>query len=108
MSNRRKFLQLSGVLSAGLLTGLSTACTSPKLSQKYIDRNLIASNKFKRYPKLEISRDRIVKETVGLRPFRKRGFRLEKQELGNKTIIHNYGHGGKRVVAILGDGKTGN
>jgi D-amino-acid oxidase len=93
MTNRRKFLQLTGALGAGLITGLS-ACTSPRISQKYIDRNLIASNKFKRYPKLEISLDRIVKETVGLRPFRKRGFRLEKQELGSKTIIHNYGHGG--------------
>ena len=93
MSSRRKFLQFSGALGAGLFTGLS-ACTSPKFSQKYIDRNLIASNKFRLYPKLEISHDRIVKETVGLRPFRKRGFRLEKQELGNKTIIHNYGHGG--------------
>lgn len=87
-------MQLSGILGAGLLTGLSNACTSPKLSQKYMDRNFIASNKFKRFPKLEISLDRIVKETVGLRPFRKKGFRVEKQELGSKTIIHNYGHGG--------------
>src|SRR5918993_1520207 len=94
MTNRRKFLQLSGAISAGFLSGLSSACTSPKVSQKYIDRNFIASNKFKLYPKLDISRDRIVKETVGLRPFRKRGFRVEKQELGSKTIIHNYGHGG--------------
>ncbi len=94
MTNRRKFLQLSGALGAGLLTGIATACTSPKISQKYIDRNFIASNKFKRYPKLEISLDRIVKETVGLRPFRKKGFRVEKEELGSKTIIHNYGHGG--------------
>ena len=94
MTNRRKFLQLSGILGAGLLTGLHAGCTSPKFSQKYIDRNFIASNKFKRYPKLDISLDRIVKETVGLRPFRKKGFRVEKQELGNKTIVHNYGHGG--------------
>jgi D-amino-acid oxidase len=94
MTNRRKFLQLSGALGTGLLAGLSSACTSSKLSQKYMDRNLIASNKFKLFPRLDISRDRIVKETVGLRPFRKRGFRVEKQELGSKTIIHNYGHGG--------------
>src|ERR671913_1772897 len=94
MTNRRKFLQLSGLLGTGLLAGLSSACTPSKFSQKYMDRNLIASNKFKLSPRLDISRDRIVKETVGLRPFRKRGFRVEKQELGSKTIIHNYGHGG--------------
>ncbi|HKZ39223.1 MAG TPA: twin-arginine translocation signal domain-containing protein, partial [Chryseolinea sp.] len=73
MTNRRKFLQMSGLLGAGILTGLTSACTSPKFSQKYIDRNFIASNKFKRFPRLEISRDRIVKETVGLRPFRRNG-----------------------------------
>lgn len=94
MPNRRKFLQLAGILGAGLLTGLSSACTSPRVSQKYLDRNFIASNKFKRFPKLEISMDRIVKETVGLRPFRRKGFRVEKQDLGGKTIVHNYGHGG--------------
>lgn len=94
MSTRRKFLQLSGVLGAGLLSGLTSACNAPKISQKYLDRNFIASNKFKRYPKLEVSLDRVVKETVGLRPFRRKGFRVEKEELGSKTIIHNYGHGG--------------
>ena len=104
MTNRRKFLQLSGALGAGLLTGLSSACTSPKFSQKYMDRNFIASNKFKRFPKLEISLDRVVKETVGLRPFRKKGFRLEKEELGNKTIIHNYGHGGSGWSLSWGTG----
>lgn len=94
MTNRRKFLQMSGLLGAGLLTGVASACTSPKFSQKYIDRNFIASNKFKRFPKLDIALDRVVKETVGLRPFRRKGFRVEKEELGSKTIIHNYGHGG--------------
>lgn len=94
MNSRRKFLQMSGAIGAGLIGGLSAACTAPTLSQKYLDRNFIASNKFRRFPKLEISSDRIVKETVGLRPFRKKGFRVEKEMLGSKTIIHNYGHGG--------------
>jgi D-amino-acid oxidase len=38
--------------------------------------------------------DRIVKETVGLRPFRASGPRLDVEQLGSKTIVHNYGHGG--------------
>jgi len=105
MTNRRKFLQMSGLLGAGILTGLTSSCTSPKFSQKYIDRNFIASNKFKRFPKLEISADRIVKETVGLRPFRKNGFRVEKQELGAKTIVHNYGHGGSGWSLSWGTGR---
>lgn len=34
---------------------------------------------------------------VGIRPFRKAGIRLEKDMIGSKTIIHNYGHGGAGV-----------
>jgi hypothetical protein len=104
MTNRRKFLQLSASLGAGLLTGLTTACTSPHLSQKYLDRNFIASSKFKRFPRLQISMDRVIKETVGLRPFRKTGFRVAKEELGNKTVIHNYGHGGSGWSLSWGTG----
>jgi glycine/D-amino acid oxidase-like deaminating enzyme len=93
MQDRRNFLKVAGVLGAGVIAGVS-GCTSPKVSQRFIDRNFIASDKFKKFPKLQVSMDRIVKETVGLRPFRKNGFRVEKEALGSKTIIHNYGHGG--------------
>jgi hypothetical protein len=94
IGNRRKFLQAAGILGAGLLSGANTSCTSPKFSQKFIDHNLIADNKFRKFPKLNISSDRVVKETVGLRPFRKNGFRVEQERIGDKIIIHNYGHGG--------------
>jgi D-amino-acid oxidase len=94
MLDRRNFLKAAGLLGAGALTGLSAACTSPKFSQRYLDRNFIASDRFKKFPKLQVSMDRIIKETVGLRPFRRNGFRVEKEALGTKTIIHNYGHGG--------------
>lgn len=43
---------------------------------------------------MQASQDRIVKETVGLRPFRKSGPNLDVISLGEKTIVHNYGHGG--------------
>ncbi len=104
MTNRRKFLQLSGVLGAGLLTGLSAACTSPKLSQKYIDRNLIASNKFKRYPKLDISLDRIVKETVGLRPFRKTRIQGGKTGTWKQDNHSQLWTRWQRVVTFMGNG----
>jgi D-amino-acid oxidase len=104
MRDRRNFLKVAGVLGAGVLTGLSAACSSPKFSQRYLDRNFIASDCFKKFPKLQISMDRIIKETVGLRPFRKNGFRVEKEELGTKTIIHNYGHGGSGWSLSWGTG----
>ena len=104
MSNRRNFLKVSGLVGAGILSGLSAACTSPRFSQKFIDRNLVASNKFRQFPRLDVSLDRVVKETVGLRPFRRNGFRLEKELLGDKTIIHNYGHGGSGWSLSWGTG----
>lgn len=103
-TDRRHFLQISGALGLGLLTGLTSACTSPKVAQKFADRNFIASNKFRKFPKLEVSLDRVIKETVGLRPFRKNGFRLEKESLGSKTIVHNYGHGGSGWSLSWGTG----
>lgn len=47
-----------------------------------------------RLPEVKVSSSRVIKESVGLRPFRRSGPRIEAQELGNKLLIHNYGHGG--------------
>jgi D-amino-acid oxidase len=52
---------------------------------------------------LEIEAPRVVRERVGLRPFRKLGVRLEKEKLGDgRTVIHNYGHGGSGFTLSWG------
>jgi glycine/D-amino acid oxidase-like deaminating enzyme len=38
--------------------------------------------------------DRIFRITVCLRPFRAAGPRLDVEKIGDKTFVHNYGHGG--------------
>ncbi|MBX3480558.1 MAG: FAD-dependent oxidoreductase [Caulobacter sp.] len=38
--------------------------------------------------------DRITKITVCLRPFREAGPRLDVERVGDKRVVHNYGHGG--------------
>jgi D-amino-acid oxidase len=44
---------------------------------------------------LKIEKPRILAERVGLRPFRKSGVRLERDQLPDgRTVVHNYGHGG--------------
>ena len=43
---------------------------------------------------LHASPDRITSITVCTRPFRAQGPRLEVEKVGEKTVIHNYGHGG--------------
>lgn len=48
-------------------------------------------------PKLALVRaemDRIFRVTVCLRPFRAAGPRLDVERVGDKTVVHNYGHGG--------------
>lgn len=75
-----------------------------------------------------VSPDLITRTTVGLRPYRARGFVLRAEAVGSKTIVHNYGHGGggmslswgtalqaralalateKRVAAVIGCGVIG-
>jgi len=43
---------------------------------------------------LRMSADRITKITVCLRPFRAAGPRLDVEMVGDKRVVHNYGHGG--------------
>jgi glycine/D-amino acid oxidase-like deaminating enzyme len=43
---------------------------------------------------LRMSADRITKITVCLRPFRAAGPRLDVETVGDKRVVHNYGHGG--------------
>jgi glycine/D-amino acid oxidase-like deaminating enzyme len=46
------------------------------------------------FPKLRASVDRITRITVCTRPFRAQGPRLDTEQIGRKTVVHNYGHGG--------------
>jgi glycine/D-amino acid oxidase-like deaminating enzyme len=43
---------------------------------------------------LHATTDRITRITVCTRPFRAQGPRLDVEQVGTKTIVHNYGHGG--------------
>lgn len=45
-------------------------------------------------PPVRAELDRITRVTVCLRPFRKAGPRMDVETLGDKTVVHNYGHGG--------------
>ena len=45
-------------------------------------------------PPLRVATDRISRITVCTRPFRAQGPRLDVEQVGAKTIVHNYGHGG--------------
>jgi D-amino-acid oxidase len=52
---------------------------------------------------LSINSPKVLRERVGLRPFRKSGVRLEKEKLHDgRTVIHNYGHGGSGFTLSWG------
>ena len=47
-----------------------------------------------RVPLIRARLDRMFRITVCLRPFRAAGPRLDVERVGEKTVVHNYGHGG--------------
>ncbi|MFZ3010102.1 MAG: FAD-dependent oxidoreductase, partial [Candidatus Microsaccharimonas sp.] len=49
-----------------------------------------------------LNKDTITKTIVGFRPVRSIGPRVEKELVGTKTIIHNYGHGGNGIILSWG------
>src|SRR3954452_9223514 len=49
-----------------------------------------------------VRRERIVRTIVGLRPFRPSGFVVRAEKLGDKVVVHNYGHGGCGITLSWG------
>ena len=94
--NRRSFFHLGGLAAAGfLLEGCAprTAAT-PRL----------APNAPRRLPLVNVSWDRVIRTTIGLRPHRPSGFVLKADKLDGKTLIHNFGHGGSGMSLSWGTG----
>ncbi len=86
LMNRRDFLSGMGMVGlSGCAQRSRTTATIPGLTP------------YDRIPKLlpiRAEADRIFRVTVCLRPFRAAGPRLDVERVGDKTVIHNYGHGG--------------
>jgi len=84
--DRRAFLQRSASLGGlGLLGGCATTAGQ------------VARPAFRAPPALApicARSDRIMNITVCLRPFRAAGPRLDAETVGDKLVVHNYGHGG--------------
>jgi D-amino-acid oxidase len=120
--DRRSLLKLGGMASIGFALEGCAAATSaakPQLAPPQARRVL---------PVVNVSWDRIIRTTIGLRPHRPSGFVLKADKLDGKTLIHNFGHGGSgmslswgtasmatdlalphqdRKVAVLGSGVVG-
>jgi glycine/D-amino acid oxidase-like deaminating enzyme len=49
-----------------------------------------------------VTRERVVRTIVGLRPYRPSGFVVRSEKRGEQTLVHNYGHGGAGVTLSWG------
>jgi D-amino-acid oxidase len=48
---------------------------------------------------------RIIRTMAGLRPYRRSGFVVRGEQLGEKRLVHNYGHGGAGITLSWGTSK---
>jgi D-amino-acid oxidase len=55
-----------------------------------------------RLARVRVSADRVIRTITGLRPFRPSGFVVRGEKQGEKTVIHNYGHGGAGITLSWG------
>jgi glycine/D-amino acid oxidase-like deaminating enzyme len=84
--NRRDFMMTAAAAGlSGCAPKIRPAATTPALPPYAVLPELMP---------VRAQLDRIFRVTVCLRPFRAAGPRLEVERVGDKTVVHNYGHGG--------------
>ncbi len=89
--NRRDFLVgASAVAASGCGIRARTAATPPVTASP----PLASFDALPRIMPIRAHVDRIFRVTVCLRPFRASGPRLDVERVADKTVVHNYGHGG--------------
>src|ERR1044071_5325275 len=65
-------------------------------------RSGLAFDTKRHFAPVKVARNRIIREVVGLRPYRPSGFVVDAQRFGSKLLVHNYGHGGGGVTLSWG------
>lgn len=97
--SRRDALRAVGLLAGGVV--LNSACA--RRVQPYVGGSVTAATRNIRHlSPVIVAPDREIRTVVGLRPFRPSGFVVRAESLGEKLLVHNYGHGGGGVTLSWG------
>lgn len=88
---RREALKLGGLTILATTLG-GCAKRVPEYSGRYS----------RRFNPVLVSQQRVVREAVGLRPYRPSGFVIRYERVGGKDVVHNYGHGGGGISLCWG------
>ena len=91
--NRRHFLHAASMAAGSVVAGCYRSRPRVANPASGINCNLA--------PVL-VSPDREIRTVVGLRPYRPSGFVVKAEKLGEKLVIHNYGHGGAGITLSWG------
>jgi glycine/D-amino acid oxidase-like deaminating enzyme len=79
------------------------AASPPLLAGCAVRRNTVSPfGASAAFPRVQVAPERVIRTVTGLRPFRPSGFVVRGEKLDNKTIIHNYGHGGAGITLSWG------
>src|SRR5690242_8251659 len=54
---------------------------------------------------VKVDRSRVIRTVAGLRPYRPQGFVVRQEQLDDKRLVHNYGHGGGGITLSWGTSK---
>ena len=65
-------------------------------------RGLRAAHLPRAFAKVRVAADRVIRSIAGLRPFRPSGFVVRAVRADDRTIVHNYGHGGGGITLSWG------
>ena len=56
-------------------------------------------------PLVRVDEARVIRTVAGLRPYRSAGFVVRRDQLGDKALVHNYGHGGAGITLSWGSSR---
>jgi glycine/D-amino acid oxidase-like deaminating enzyme len=94
MLDRRRFVTSAALGAGALALPGCTARPRPSLAAPRPPECLL--------PPVKVDRSRVIRTVAGLRPYRASGFVVRREALGDKALVHNYGHGGAGITLSWG------